>query len=484
MNILDKVRHKDTTYLTNNIKDNQPAETLGEALKKDEEDIDNLQTTTQTSTVNKKVVIGLFLFFMTVAVTVFIFSSDDSSDEKKENKPKVEVADTQNDYNVAKTGSVDTIPDNYDSLAKHEQQPNKNINNQNQAQYVQKRPATNSSNNTNYYPENNNEVHYSRPVPILQSQPPSYIPKQQTSNTANTTSINSSNTNNEQKQDEKNIFAAAIKFMSFNQDNQDENTSETVTTENPTNNTFSYPQVNNINENTILALLNNENVTIKQKERYIGYIMCSISLLSQIEDSSLWSIVIDKNKLKFAELNILEYYAKFNSIDQHLIDYINKANANIDMSNIPEMFNEIKPDFFTAIVECKAINNAAYRQILHSMNIHYNSFDIEDIPDEKIKILIDIDGVRMNKGSIKFIRDNYKTEVLLYYIFHNIEKYVEIIDTETFSHEELVMLLSENISDDIKLKLLSFTYLVKFFVEIPVILDKSLIETVFSFSEK
>ena len=32
---------------------------------------------------------------MTVAVTVFIFSSDDSSDEKKENKPKVEVADTQ-----------------------------------------------------------------------------------------------------------------------------------------------------------------------------------------------------------------------------------------------------------------------------------------------------------------------------------------------------------------------------------------------------
>ncbi|WP_288633650.1 hypothetical protein [uncultured Megamonas sp.] len=256
MNILDKVRHKDTTYLTNNIKDNQSAETLGEALKKDEEDIDNLQTTTQTSTVNKKVVIGLFLFFMTVAVTVFIFSSDDSSDEKKENKPKVEVADTQNDYNVAKTGSVDTIPDNYDSLAKHEQQPNKNINNQNQAQYVQKRPATNSSNNTNYYPENNNEVHYSRPVPILQSQPPSYIPKQQTSNTANTTSINSSNTNNEQKQDEKNIFAAAIKFMSFNQDNQDENTSETVTTENPTNNTFSYPQVNNINENTILAGLN------------------------------------------------------------------------------------------------------------------------------------------------------------------------------------------------------------------------------------
>lgn len=211
------------------------------------------------------------------------------------------------------------------------------------------------------------------------------------------------------------------------------------------------------NENTILTLLNNENITIKQKERYIGYITCSISLLSQIEDSSLWSIVIDKNKLKFAELNILEYYAKFNSIDQHLIDYINKANANIDMSNIPEMFNEIKPDFFTAIVECKAINNAAYRQILHSMNIHYNSFDIEDIPDEKIKILIDIDSVRMNKGSIKFIRDNYKTEVLLYYIFHNIEKYVEIIDTETFSHEELVMLLSENISDDIKLKLLSFS---------------------------
>lgn len=211
------------------------------------------------------------------------------------------------------------------------------------------------------------------------------------------------------------------------------------------------------NEDIILALLNNSEVTIEQKERYIDYITRSVSLLSQIEDSLLWSIVIEKNKLQFSELNILEYYAKFNNVDQHLIHYINKATVNIAMADIPEMFKEIKPDFYTAIVECEAINNTAYRQILDSMNRYYNSFGFNDIPDDKIKILIDIDSVRMNEESLDFIRINYKSEVLLYYILHNIEEYVEIIDEDTFSQEELLMLLSENIYDDIKIKLLSFS---------------------------
>ena len=211
------------------------------------------------------------------------------------------------------------------------------------------------------------------------------------------------------------------------------------------------------NEDTILALLNNTDVTIGQKERYIDYITHLVSLLSQIDDSSLWSIVIDKNKLEFSELNILEYYAEFKNVDRHLIDYINKATVNIDMSDIPDEFKEIEPNFYTAIVKCEAINNAAYRQILDSINRYYSSFSINDIPDEKIKILIDIDSVRMNKESLKFIRENYTPDVLLYYILHNIEEYVEIIDEEAFSQEELVMLLSEDISDDIKLKLLSFS---------------------------
>jgi hypothetical protein len=120
------------------------------------------------------------------------------------------------------------------------------------------------------------------------------------------------------------------------------------------------------NEDTILALFNNADVTIEQKEMYIGYITQSVSLLSQIEDGSLWSIVINKNKLQFSELSILEYYAKFNSVDQHLINYINKANVNIDMSDIPDEFKENKSDFYTAIVKCETINNWQIRSVFFS----------------------------------------------------------------------------------------------------------------------
>lgn len=210
-------------------------------------------------------------------------------------------------------------------------------------------------------------------------------------------------------------------------------------------------------EDTVITLLNNAEIAIEQKERYIDYITSTISLLSQIEDSSLWSSIIDKSKLKFSELNILEYYAKFNVVDQHLVDYVNNGNSDIDMSNIPEMFREIESSFFNAVVKCEAIKDIPYRQILNSMNRYYTFFGIKGISDGKVEILIDIGIIRMNKESLKFMRENYSSNILIYYILHCIEEYIDVIDDETFSFDELIILLSKNIEDELKLELLTYS---------------------------
>lgn len=182
-----------------------------------------------------------------------------------------------------------------------------------------------------------------------------------------------------------------------------------------------------------------------------------ISLLSQIEDSSLWRSIIDKSKLKFSELNILEYYAKFNVVDQHIVDYINNINPDIDMSNIPKRFKEIEPSFFNSIIKCEELKNDYYYKILKTMNQYYTSFGIKDISDGKMKILININTIRMNNESIKFIRENYSSKILIYYILHYIKEYINILDDETFSFDELIILLSENIEDELKLELLSYS---------------------------
>jgi hypothetical protein len=210
-------------------------------------------------------------------------------------------------------------------------------------------------------------------------------------------------------------------------------------------------------EDTVINLLNNAEIDNEQKELYIDYMTNKISLLSQIEDSSLWRSIIDKSKLKFSELNILEYYAKFNVVDQHIVDYINNINPDIDMSNIPKRFKEIEPSFFNSIIKCEELKNDYYYKILKTMNQYYTSFGIKDISDGKMKILININTIRMNNESIKFIRENYSSKILIYYILHYIKEYINILDDETFSFDELIILLSENIEDELKLELLSYS---------------------------
>lgn len=251
---------------------------------------------------------------------------------------------------------MDKIPGNYDSLAKHEQRPqvNKNANNQSQTQYVPKREPTNLNNNTNYYPENNNEVHYSRPVPMLQNQTPSYPSKQQTSNTANNTSINSSNTNNEQKQDEKNIFAATIKFMSFN---QDADTNETVTTESPTNNTFSYPQVNNINENTILAgTLINATLLSGINNQIGGQIMAQIN-------NNIYDSLYGNNLLIPAGSKIIGQYESTIKQGQSRVDisWNTLIFPNGDTYNVENMFKSVDSQGYAGIKG--DVNNHTGKQI-------------------------------------------------------------------------------------------------------------------------
>lgn len=355
MSILKNFHHKQQDNHNDKVYNENTNETLGQTLKSNEEDIDNVQTTTKTSTVNKKVVIGLFVFFMTVITTVFIFSTD-SSEDKKQEKKQLNIVNTEENYNSTKTSNMDKIPGNYDSLAKHEQQPqvNKNANNQSQTQYVPKREPTNLNNNTNYYPENNNEVHYSRPVPMLQNQPPSYPSKQQTSNTANNTSINSSNTNNEQKQDEKNIFAAAIKFMSFN---QDADTKEIVTTESPTNNTFSYPQVNNINENTILAgTLINATLLSGINNQIGGQIMAQIN-------NNIYDSLYGNNLLIPAGSKIIGQYESTIKQGQSRVDisWNTLIFPNGDTYNVENMFKSVDSQGYAGIKG--DVNNHTGKQI-------------------------------------------------------------------------------------------------------------------------
>lgn len=248
MGILNRLRKKEE----NSVKDTENTQIIADTLKKDEEEIDNEQTTVTTSTVNKKMVWTLLFVFLTgIAVTLMFSSSDDENTTDKQKE--IEVA--KSEQRTSTPNNVDKIPDNYDSLAEHEKRNRGNVNNfsaQNNSSQRQIPANANQGNRQNYYPDANEEpVRYSRPLPVLGQNAGTY-PVQNVRPVPQ-----NSNENKKEEKEDKNIWASAISFMSFNKtDNKNETNMENASVqeqENQPTDNFSYMKMQQIDENTVMT---------------------------------------------------------------------------------------------------------------------------------------------------------------------------------------------------------------------------------------
>ena len=108
------------------------------------------------------------------------------------------------------------------------------------------------------------------------------------------------------------------------------------------------------------------------------------------------------------------------------------------------------------MIICDSIENSKYEQILVSLEFYYNNFDIADISNDKIKILINTDIITMTADNLKFLRENYPNQKF-YFIRKNIERYIDIMDRNLFLQDELLEILTWDINDELKIKLLKFS---------------------------
>lgn len=208
-------------------------------------------------------------------------------------------------------------------------------------------------------------------------------------------------------------------------------------------------------ENVAIAVLNNTSVTTKQKHSYIHALQTFITSLNEIKDSSLWSLLLDMDIVLFSEQNIMDYFNAMKSLDESIVSYINKCNIDLDFSKT-EYDSESQEALFDGVIVCNSIENSKYMQILVSLKVYYTEFNVSNIVDDKIFILIDTNIIRMSAVTLMFIRKNYPNQNY-YFIRKNIDKYVEIMVTDLFVHDELLEIITWDISDEFKIKLLKFT---------------------------
>lgn len=207
-------------------------------------------------------------------------------------------------------------------------------------------------------------------------------------------------------------------------------------------------------ENVAVAVLNNSNLTTEHKQSYISALRTTITSIKEIADSSLWSSLLDADIIQYSECNIMDCFNAV-KLNESVISYINRCDIDLDFSKT-EYDEDTKEKLFDSVIICSDIDNSKYKQILVSLKFIYDNFDIAEISDDKITILIDTDIIRMTADNLKFMRENYLNRKV-YFIRKNIEKYIDIMDDALFSKEELLEILTWGISDELKIKLLALS---------------------------
>ncbi|WP_413482806.1 hypothetical protein [Morganella psychrotolerans] len=208
-------------------------------------------------------------------------------------------------------------------------------------------------------------------------------------------------------------------------------------------------------ETIVLSVLNNEKISDEQKGQYINSLQIFVTSLSEVENESLWSSLLDKDKAVCSEENIVSYFEHVDGLDDSLIEFINRTDVELNFQNI-NIDNELKGKLFKSIVICNDLSNDKYEKLIYSLNLIYKtSFSASNIAGDKFKILVDKNVIRMSIVSLNFIRDNY-SEQLSYYIDKNIRAYVELMTNDNFILDEAISILSWQVDDDLKVKLLEF----------------------------
>lgn len=214
-------------------------------------------------------------------------------------------------------------------------------------------------------------------------------------------------------------------------------------------------------EETVVKLLNSTELDTALKENYINNLTTRIQCLSDINDKTLWSELLDCDLIVYSEKNVLQYFIHSgNGLDGLISKLINdKANSfSFDYDAIDNEFEEGDASkFFNAVIKSVELNDNTYAKILSSLHRHFTSFNIENISDQKMDIIIEQGIATMIPEVLTFIREHYPKKAIDF-IKRNIAEYTDkVISEETFDFDELLKLLNTDVADKYKLKLLEHT---------------------------
>ncbi|NLQ58970.1 hypothetical protein D3827_03915 [Streptococcus mutans] len=194
----------------------------------------------------------------------------------------------------------------------------------------------------------------------------------------------------------------------------------------------------------IYYVLNHEDISDETKTKYLTCVDDNILSLSEIDDMPMTDEAIKLNKAVFDTKNVLNYFAKYGTWNELLINFVNsKDNFNFDNKIFEEESEEEQEKFFLETAKCSELNNNYYEAIMSSISWKFTVFPTEKISDKKIDILIETKSIEFSSAILSNLRDSYPASVIKY-ILKYLDDYSDNIDN-VYNENEILEVLDQDI---------------------------------------
>ena len=200
-----------------------------------------------------------------------------------------------------------------------------------------------------------------------------------------------------------------------------------------------------------VMVINCDDITEEHKISYIGRLETIIDSLIDINEEIYQTELVGKVGVKYTVENILEYFGKVGMTD-NLIDFVNSGHVCLDYKGQEDQ--ELLDKFWDQCIINEKLSLKKFREILLSISPEYAEFSVTGVPSDKMDILIEKNFIPMTDRTLTFMRNNY-AENKMGYIIRNMDEYVTIAIGKMASVEETEKILSCDIDDETKIKLLS-----------------------------
>lgn len=205
-------------------------------------------------------------------------------------------------------------------------------------------------------------------------------------------------------------------------------------------------------EDTILKLLNNEELNQELKIKIIKYQKVKISEINSVEEKELWRLLLEENMLRSSWGNVSAYYNYVEALDDSLIKYLNiESNSKklLDV-RIDNKYKEQHTDFnsklLRELIACNAFDLASYTNLVQKNGYHYEDLDLSKLEEEKINVLVNDIILKFGNINFELLKENSENQHIVF-LEKNINKFIQNYSTFNIDSDDITKLLeSKNIS--------------------------------------